>query len=94
MSRKQAIPNESRCELARRSGCEPGQYVDAACHYCGAPGRISWTWMRLDGTPGRWVTFPGLEIDHVYPEALGGSSEPENLVLACRRCNRSKGTKV
>ena len=32
-------------------------------------------------------------IDHVHPVALGGSSTPENLVVACRPCNLSKGAK-
>lgn len=30
-------------------------------------------------------------IDHIFPEALGGVSEEENLWLACRRCNEFKG---
>jgi hypothetical protein len=29
-----------------------------------------------------------LEIDHIHPQALGGSSEPENLRLLCRHCNQ------
>lgn len=91
---KRAIPNESRRALARRAGCEPGSAVDAPCHYCGRPGRVCWTWKRLDGTPGQWVTFQGLEIDHVVPEFHGGTSDPENLVLACRPCNRRKGHKL
>lgn len=28
-----------------------------------------------------------LEYDHLYPEALGGPTERENLWLACTRCN-------
>lgn len=34
-----------------------------------------------------------LEIDHVMPVALGGSSDPFNLQLLCLPCNRSKGMK-
>lgn len=30
------------------------------------------------------------EIDHVLPIARGGTHEVENLVVACRPCNRSK----
>lgn len=26
-------------------------------------------------------------IDHLFPQSLGGSDDPENLALACRRCN-------
>lgn len=29
-------------------------------------------------------------IDHVTPKSLGGSDEPENLALACRRCNERR----
>jgi len=31
-----------------------------------------------------------LEIDHIKPVSKGGNSEPENLQLLCRSCNRSK----
>ncbi len=30
-------------------------------------------------------------IDHVWPRAYGGDSEPENLLPACRSCNNRKG---
>lgn len=29
--------------------------------------------------------------DHVVPKALGGITEPANLVFACKRCNQLKG---
>ena len=29
-------------------------------------------------------------IDHVIPRSLGGSDEPDNLALACRRCNERR----
>lgn len=35
----------------------------------------------------------GYEIDHVYPIALGGSNNPDNLQLLCTPCNRSKSYK-
>lgn len=31
-----------------------------------------------------------LEIDHVIPVCQGGTNDIENLVTACRHCNRSK----
>lgn len=34
-----------------------------------------------------------LEIDHILPVVLGGSSDPINLQLLCLPCNRSKGKK-
>lgn len=33
-----------------------------------------------------------LTVDHVIPEALGGSSEPDNLVTACDVCNSGKSS--
>lgn len=34
------------------------------------------------------------EIDHIVPVARGGSDHYDNLVVACRTCNRSKGAKL
>lgn len=30
------------------------------------------------------------EIDHRHPRSRGGTNDPANLCVACRRCNRSK----
>lgn len=27
------------------------------------------------------------EIDHILPKSLGGADDPDNLALACQRCN-------
>lgn len=35
-----------------------------------------------------------MEIDHVWPRALGGDNRAENLVLACVSCNSQKKDKV
>ncbi|HMQ52466.1 MAG TPA: HNH endonuclease signature motif containing protein [Anaerolineae bacterium] len=35
-----------------------------------------------------------LEIEHIIPLAKGGSSEPDNLWLACPLCNRYKADKT
>lgn len=89
--RKLAIPSEARRALAIKYGCQPGERKDVTCYHCGIPGAIHW--FRLaSGKPSAWVTFPGLEMDHVEPEASGGSNSSKNLVLACRSCNRSRGT--
>ena len=32
-----------------------------------------------------------IELDHIIPQALGGKSTAENLVVACGDCNRKKG---
>lgn len=46
------------------------------CKYCGAKG--------TDDKP--------LTIDHVTPEALGGTDDPANLVAACADCNAGKSS--
>jgi 5-methylcytosine-specific restriction endonuclease McrA len=87
--KKRAIPEATRRAVALAAGAAPGESSVLACHYCGAAG--SSYWPRLsDGRPGAWVHFTGLELDHVVPERLGGTSLPDNVVLACRPCNRSK----
>ena len=39
-----------------------------------------------------WTSSKSFTLDHVVARANRGSSRPENLVLACRPCNRKKGT--
>jgi 5-methylcytosine-specific restriction endonuclease McrA len=45
------------------------------CEYCHSPERICTT---------------RFTIDHIIPQSLGGSDEPGNLALACRRCNERR----
>jgi len=42
------------------------------CEYCHSPERSS---------------SDMFTIDHLLPQSLGGSDDPKNLALACRRCN-------
>lgn len=39
---------------------------------------------------GRAAPDVSITIDHVIPEALGGTDEPSNLVTACKDCNSGK----
>ncbi len=41
----------------------------------------------------RRIVGPMLEIDHIIPEAHGGTSDEGNLALACPMCNGHKGDK-
>ena len=34
-----------------------------------------------------------LSLDHLIPHSHGGTNEPTNLVTACERCNKSRGTR-
>lgn len=48
--------------------------------------------IRDDFTCGYCGTRGGaLECDHKTPVSLGGSSDDENLITACKPCNRKKG---
>jgi hypothetical protein len=49
----------------------------SACEYCGLP---------QDATP--FVTF---HAEHVVARQHGGEDDPDNLALACDRCNAYKG---
>lgn len=86
--KKRAIPLAVRREVARRYGAEPGKSVVVTCHYC--PARLHIEWLAEYAY---WPMFLG-ELDHVVPEFHGGPSTADNLVLACRPCNRSKGYRL
>ena len=87
--RKKNIPSEARVGVAKKYGCQPGGQADATCYYCGMPGKVTW-WKGSNGKPTRWITLSDLEFDHFVSEHSGGSSGAENIVLACRCCNRGK----
>lgn len=50
----------------------------AYCYLCGAD-------LAFEGAGSTRLT-----LDHVWPRAYGGDSEPENLLPACRSCNNRK----
>lgn len=90
--KKQTIPGWVKQEVARRYGAKPGATTYVKCHYCEAIGDIYWP-LTYTGKVGAYVNPAPFEWDHVIPEFLGGPTTPDNLVIACRRCNRSKGIK-
>jgi hypothetical protein len=49
------------------------------CGYCLAPQRLVLGW---------------LEVEHIIPQAQGGSDDEDNLWLACRLCNNYKSDQV
>jgi hypothetical protein len=49
------------------------------CDYCRSPQRL---------------VLGQLEIEHLIPQAHGGSDEEDNLWLSCRLCNNFKGTQT
>ena len=58
--------------------------ADVRAQYDRQHGRCYWCGVKV-GTR--------YHVDHVWPVAKGGSNGPENLVIACPDCNRSKGAK-
>ncbi|MGW4720892.1 HNH endonuclease [Nocardia sp. NPDC004260] len=87
--KKQAIPNAVRREVCRAAGAEIGRTVDVQCAYCDFYGSISWSEDYR-----YWPVIDGLELHHVIPEFHGGPTSADNITLACRSCNRSKGHRI
>src|SRR5258708_4395750 len=77
--KKKRIPVSTRMAVAMRYGCSRGVEGDAWCVYCNSPGRVKWE-IGYKGPTTR-VTFPGLELDHILPEFLGGTDDQGNIVL-------------
>ena len=90
VSRKVSIDSSTRRAVAIKYGAKPGETTECSCYYCGMPGKIFWS-RTTKGKPGAWVAF-SFELDHLEPENKGGETTVNNIVLACRECNRSKGT--
>jgi hypothetical protein len=42
---------------------------------------------------GRTSWLGDLTVEHLLPKTRGGRGMPENLAVACRRCNRRRGAK-
>lgn len=40
------------------------------------------------------TTTRNRQLDHLLPVALGGTNDPDNLVVCCKRCNTRKGDKT
>ena len=52
------------------------------CQYCGLDGLTSFENSLI------------MSVDFIQPPARRGKKEPENLVTACRPCNRIKGSRM
>jgi len=48
------------------------------CWYCGSDFADEWD---------------SVHVEHQFPKSRGGTNDFDNLVLACRRCNSTKGDK-
>ena len=91
--KKAAIPGASKQAVALREGASPGTTTAIPCCYCGDVRDLWWP-LTSTGRVGSHMVGDLLEFDHVIPESHGGTHHPDNLVLACRPCNRAKRDKV
>ena len=41
-----------------------------------------------------WNESAHATLEHIIPRGLGGSDEPDNLAVACQRCNQLKGRRL
>lgn len=57
-------------------------YQDGRCFYCDAP-----TVLDYPKKPPR----NGATIDHIIPKSEGGGLIMQNLVMACKTCNTTRG---
>lgn len=65
--------------LSKRTRFEIFKRDGFVCQYCGR-------------RPDDGVTV--LEVDHVHPQAMGGTDDEMNLVTSCAECNRGKAAKL
>lgn len=89
-TRRPAVNQAMRREVAERYGCRAGTTLVIGCYYCGDFILID----RTDARRTRFLDRAGTsrpELDHVIPLYWGGAHDASNLVPACLSCNRSKG---
>jgi 5-methylcytosine-specific restriction endonuclease McrA len=82
-----SVPKADRMRVRLRDG--------GCCHYCGivvidASEVTEAIAFGCSDEHVSWLRSCVAQVDHVVPRIAGGSDEPGNLVLACRRCNGRK----
>lgn len=87
---RQMLSGAERAKVCLRYGIFPNtSWQHVPCYWCGdESGRVSWSMNQ--GARVGWASGWGMEFDHVVPLSLGGANTAENVVIACRRCNRSR----
>ena len=66
---------------------------DRRCVYCSTPVAYTTGAQRKGNASWRAYDAGGhsFHFDHRIPFSLGGKSDADNIVLACQKCNLSKG---
>lgn len=82
------IPDAPAVPIAQFIGKRPPQRSNRKKP---VPAKIRWeVWVRDDFTCRYCRSRRYLEVDHIYPESLGGPTTMENLQTLCRSCNSKK----
>lgn len=88
-------PTEYILNIGTSVGCKREKPTKAAKRTALGKKKRALVFFRDDWRCGYCGTREGPhEIDHMTPLSRGGSNHDDNLVLACRKCNRSKGTRT
>lgn len=78
-------PTSKRLRRIRRLAEEKGDL----CYICGV--NLEFKEPVLPVTEEKQISqFNSAEIDHIWPNAMGGVNEDENLKVSCMRCNKVK----
>lgn len=80
---RRAITHRYRARKRAATGAHTGD--DIRRQYVAQNGKCWWCDQELNGS---------FDVDHLVPLSRGGSDAPENIVIACQYCNRSKGGKL
>lgn len=95
--KRHTIPMTTRLAVLLRDEC--------VCQYCGKQGELINRYSKptvVENPTGLSLKglefYNGLEVipfelDHIIPISEGGQTTEQNLILSCRRCNRSKGAR-
>ncbi len=75
------VPLPVRLEVIERDKC---------CQHCGKIGARTTPTSAIVIDPADSTPF---EFDHVIPRAKGGTDDPDNIVLSCRPCNRTRNSR-
>lgn len=84
------VPDPAAQGPRRPSGSIKNAALEAAKDSAGNP-RCAYCGVKLSMKPGK---ANSVHLDHVNPYSKGGATSTENIVVACQKCNLSKGAKT
>lgn len=82
-AQRRSDENRRRSRAKKAGGTHTA--IDVRAQYQSQRGKCWWCGEKLGND---------YEVDHRVPLARCGSNAPENIVLACRKCNRAKGDRL